>query len=135
MSPCAVLTGVNAPDTVKVALHVPEGTKLKNAMITGAAARACQSGVPVETVAVDGEDVTQGPAALKPNSQLTLLFPFTPLWSRPLAVTPPVVLDLDLATPSSHQCLRVPIPINERQSQWKRYLSELSLRRKERGEP
>jgi hypothetical protein len=131
-APCAVVAKVWFPETVQVDVHVPAGTLLKNAAVSAPNAAACESGVPVEAVAIDDQDIAEGPAALPPNSQVTLRFPFGAGWDLPTVMAPPVFLDLDLqlAVSGTRSCLRLPLPRPD--GRWDQLVSQLSLRRKER---
>jgi hypothetical protein len=102
---------VTFPDTVAVSVHVPPGTRLRNASVAAQGSSACASGVPVVLVTVDELQYREGPVALDRTSSLLLRFPFDSDGSAPDApVKPPVVVDLDLEGPTGGRCLRLPLP-------------------------
>lgn len=109
--PCAEIRKLTFPETVTVAVRAPPGSRLKNAMLTSSAARACGSGVPVKRVDVDGQQYSEGPAVLLGNHTLDLRFPFTATSDAPDAgLSRPVSLDLDLRTPAGDHCIRLNVP-------------------------
>lgn len=115
------------PDTVAVGLHVAPGTRLDNAAIASQGTAPCAGGVPVALVTVDDLAYREGPAALDRHSNLLLRFPFDAKGDAPRApVTPPVVVDLDLAQPTGARCLRLPLP--DPGTDWLASMRQLSLR-------
>jgi hypothetical protein len=90
-------------------IQAPGGTLLKNAMarLASTAGEPCQAGVPVSAVAVDGEGVRQGPAAVGGAHRITLRFAQDPAAAE--YPVPDRFLEVDLAVGGHSRCLRAAI--------------------------